>query len=60
LLLSLVGALTLAVFARELRRPARRGADALQIGSQRWWIGLALGCLLLGLGALAYFALLQR
>jgi hypothetical protein len=61
LLLSLVGALTLVAFARELRRPAQRGGpDALQLGSQRWWIGLALACLLLGLGALTYFGLLQR
>jgi hypothetical protein len=61
LLLSLVGALTLAAFARELRRPAQRGGpDALQLGSQRWWIGLALACLVLGLGALGYFGLLQR
>lgn len=61
LLLSVVGALTLAAFARELRRPAERdGPDALRLVSQRWWIGLALACLLLGLGALAYFGLLQR
>jgi hypothetical protein len=70
LLLSLVGALTLGAFARELRAPRRghpsgpeaqlAGADTLQLGSQRWWIGLALACLLLGLGALAYFGLLQR
>ena len=60
-LLGLVGALTLAAFVRALRRPVQRGGpDALQLGSQRWWIGLALACLLLGLGALAYFGLLQR
>jgi len=61
LLLALVGALTLAAFARELRRPTQLGGpDALQLGSERGWIGLALACLLLGLGALAYFGLLQR
>jgi hypothetical protein len=61
LLLGAVGALTLAAFARELRRPVQQsGPDALQLGSQRWWIGLALACLLLGLGALTYFGLLQR
>lgn len=61
LLLSLVGALTLVAFTRELRRPPELGGpDALQLGSQRGWIGLAFVCLLLGLGALAYFGLLQR
>lgn len=62
-LLALVGAAMLATFTLEARRSARRAAAApaeLALVSQRWWLALALGCLLLGIGALAYFGLLQR
>lgn len=62
-LLSLVGVGMVATFALEARRSARRAAAApaeLSLGSQRWWLALSLGCLLLGIGALAYFGLAQR
>jgi hypothetical protein len=63
ILLSLVGAAMVAAFALEARSSARRAAAApaeLALGSQRGWLALALGCLLLGIGALAYFGLAQR
>jgi hypothetical protein len=66
LLLGLVGSAMLSGFAQQIRqrpRPAGEasaGADALALASQRGWLGLALGCLLLGIAALAYFGLLQR
>ncbi len=62
-LLALTGAGMVALFALEARRSAQRAAAApaeLELRSQRWWLALALGCLLLGMGALAYFGLLQR
>jgi hypothetical protein len=66
-LLALVGSLMLGAFAYELRRPraSARTLDSeptagLVFTPQRWWIGLALGCLLCGLALLSYFALLQR
>lgn len=62
-LLALVGMTMLGTFALEARRSARRAAAApreLELVSQRRWLALALGCLLLGIGALAYFGLLQR
>lgn len=62
-LLALVGAAMVATFSLEARRSAQRAAVApaeLALTSQRWWLSLALCCLLLGIGALAYFGLLQR
>lgn len=62
-LLAVVSAAMVTAFALEARRSARRAAVApaeLALGSQRWWLALSLGCLLLGIGALAYFVLLQR
>ena len=66
-LLALVGSLMLGVFAYELRRPRATSITPLSeptaelvFTPQRWWIGLALGCLLCGLALLSYFGLLQR
>jgi hypothetical protein len=66
LLLALVGSTMLVGFAQQIRqrpRPARAHAargEELALAPQRGWVGLALGCLLLGVAALAYFGLLQR
>jgi len=64
-LLALVGSLMLGVFAHELRRPRSASAPQdppaeLVFTPQRWWIILALGCLLCGVVLLTYFGLLQR
>ncbi|MEO8185590.1 MAG: hypothetical protein ABI895_42835 [Deltaproteobacteria bacterium] len=66
-LLALVGSLMLGVFAHELRRPRSASGAAppdptteLVFTPQRWWIILALGCLLCGVVLLTYFGLLQR
>jgi hypothetical protein len=59
-LLVLVGGLMLAAFALELRRPRAQRGTELVFSPQRWWIVLAIGCLVCGVALLTYFGLLQR
>jgi hypothetical protein len=66
-LFALVGSLMLGAFAHEVRKPRSASrvhasdlTTELVLLPQRWWIGLALACLLGGIAALTYFGLLQR
>jgi hypothetical protein len=61
--LGLVGAALLVAFGYSVRRRASHAADgpgALDLASQRWAIGLALGCIVLAVAALIFFALWSR
>jgi hypothetical protein len=63
--LLVLGSLMSAAFWREVRRgrrqQRRRAADeGLPLSSGGWVLGIALGCIALGLGALAYFGLFAR
>jgi hypothetical protein len=57
-----VGLVAIAGFWFEVRgrRQTPGGDDVPVLAPSRWIVGLALGCIVLGLGALGYFGLLER